>query len=233
MANQLWEKFTFRCQRPCRISGHIKSIIRNWFPAPYNSKLLNALWTILLGFLFWTIWKERNESIFKNQSTPLEINWKNLCQNIQETLALRQWNAKDFLTQAQEQSIWDNWKLRIPQVQNDHNKTTIINKQPSHWNPPPTNVIKLNFDGASKGNPGKAIHGGIFRDHKGQPLLVYFGSIGWDTNNSAKLEGLWQGMNLAHQHNFHPIIIEGDSQILIHMVTKIQMGTPAARVATS
>lgn len=46
------------------------------------------------------------------------------------------------------------------------------------------------------------------------------------------LEGLWQGMNLAYQHNFHPIIIEGDSKILIHMVTQIQLGTTAMRVAT-
>ena len=40
-------------------------------------------------------------------------------------------------------------------------------------------------------------------------------------------------MNLAHQHNFHPIMIEGDSQILIHMVTQIQLGTIASRVSTS
>jgi len=94
-------------------------------------------------------------------------------------------------------------------------------------------VIKLNFDGASEGNLSKAGHGGIFRNHEGKPLLLYFGSIGWDTNNSAELEGLWQGMSLANQHNFHPVIIEEDSQILINMATQIQMGTPDSKVATS
>lgn len=52
-------------------------------------------------------------------------------------------------------------------------------------------------------------------------------------NNSTKIEGLWQSMNLAHQHNFHPIIIEGDSQILINMVTQIQLGSTASRVSKS
>jgi len=146
--------------------------------------------------------------------------WTNLCQNIQETLALQQWSVEVFPTQAQEQSIWDNWQLKLPQVQIDPNKASIINKQPSHWNLPPTNVMKLNFNGASKGNLSKAGHGGIFRDQEGQSLLIYFGPIGWDMNNSAELEGLWQGMNLVHQHNFHPIIIEGDSQIMIHMLPK-------------
>jgi len=94
-------------------------------------------------------------------------------------------------------------------------------------------VIKLNFDGASKGNSGKAGYGGIYRNHEGQPFLSFFGSIGWDTNNSAELEGLCLGMKLANQHNFYPILIEGDTQILINMVIQIQQGSLALRVANS
>jgi len=81
-------------------------------------------------------------------------------------------------------------------------------------------MIELNFDGASKGNPGKAGYGGIFRDRRGTPLLTFTGSIGWDTNNSTELEGLWQGLLLTQLHGFSPLIIEGDSQILINMVNQ-------------
>jgi len=52
-------------------------------------------------------------------------------------------------------------------------------------------MFQLKFNGASKGNPGKAGFGGIFRYHKGTPILTYLGSTGWDTNNSVELEGLW------------------------------------------
>ena len=79
-------------------------------------------------------------------------------------------------------------------------------------------MIQLNFDGASKGNPRKAGFGGVFRDHKGAPLLTFIGSNEWDTNNSDELEGLWQGLLLAQSHGLFPLIIEGDSQILINMV---------------
>jgi len=34
----------------------------------------------------------------------------------------------------------------------------------SHFTPPKERFIKLNFDGASKGNPGEASLGGLFRD---------------------------------------------------------------------
>ena len=94
-------------------------------------------------------------------------------------------------------------------------------------------MIKLNFDGASKGNLGKAGYGGIFGNHEGQPLLSFFGSIGWDMNNSAELEGLWKVMKLADQHNFYPILIEGDTQILINMATQIQQGRSTSRVVNS
>lgn len=101
------------------------------------------------------------------------------------------------------------------------------------WIPPPNHMFQLNFDGASKGNPGKAGFGGVFRDHKGAPLLTFLGSNGWDTNNSAKLEGLWQGLLLAQKIGYFLLIIEGDSQILINMVNKIMQGTHSSKVSNS
>jgi len=74
-------------------------------------------------------------------------------------------------------------------------------------------MFQLNFDGASKGNPGNSGFKGLFKDYKGVPLLTVLGSKGWDTNNSAELEG--------------------DSQIIINMVTKIMQGTPSSKVSNS
>lgn len=94
-------------------------------------------------------------------------------------------------------------------------------------------MYQLNFDGASKGNPGKTGYGGVFRDHFGSPHLIYLGSKGWDTNNSAELEGLWQDLTLAQDNRFFPLIIEGDSQIIINMATKLMQGTPTRKISNS
>lgn len=98
---------------------------------------------------------------------------------------------------------------------------------------PPEHTFKLNFDGASKGNLGKAGYVGIFRNHAGKPQLIYFGNIGWDTNNSAKTEGLWRGLLLARTHNYHPLEVEGDSQLLINMVKQLHNGSHASKIAMS
>lgn len=71
------------------------------------------------------------------------------------------------------------------------------------------------------------------RSHEGAPLILYFGNIGWDTNNSAELEGLWHGLQLAGGLKFHPLEVEGDSQILINMAKKILNGSQARKIATS
>jgi len=62
---------------------------------------------------------------------------------------------------------------------------------------------------------------------------LYLGTVGWDTNNSEELKGLWQGLNLAQRHTFFPLIIEGDSQILINMAQQIIQGAPVNKLSCS
>ena len=47
------------------------------------------------------------------------------------------------------------------------------------------------------------------------------------------MEGLWQGLNLTHLYNLSPIIVEGDSQILINIANQLLHGTRSEKVATS
>ena len=59
------------------------------------------------------------------------------------------------------------------------------------------------------------------------------GNLGWDTNNSAELEGLWQGLLLSQQLRLHPLDIEGDSQILINLSKQLLNGAHAQKIAHS
>eukprot|EP00253_Pinus_taeda_P005945 PITA_05945 len=190
IANQLWEKVGLRCQKRCKGTGDIIDTIRQWPKIPYDCEILNYLWNIIPGTVLWNIWKERNRRIFKNQSSPIEEIWSRLYGNLRETMLLRSWTKEDLPTTDNEKNILDNWKLQLPQEYAMHQKTNCNIKEVKSWIAPPINSYKLNFDGASKGNPGPAGFGGIIRNHNGTPLQIYFGNIRWDTNNSAELEGL-------------------------------------------
>jgi len=102
-----------------------------------------------------------------------------------------------------------------------------------HWSPPASYSYKLNFDGATKGNPGLVGYGGIFRNNVGSTLHIYHGSLGKDTKNAAELEGLWKGIYIEEMENFLPLEVEGDSQILIEAATWIHSSTSAAKIASS
>jgi len=169
------------------------------------------MWNIIPGTVIWNIWKERNRRIFKNQSSPIEEIWSRQHGNLKETMLLKSWTKEDLPTKDNEKNILDNWKLELPQGNATQRTTKGNDKEVRKWNAPPTNSYKLNFDGASKGNPGPARYGGIIRNHNGNTLQIYFGNIGWDTNNSAELEGLWQGLLVARRQNLQPLIVEGDS----------------------
>ena len=67
------------------------------------------------------------------------------------------------------------------------------------WNKPADGWFKLNSDGASFGNPGKAGGGGIIRNSHGHWVKGYSRSIGYTTSIIAEWWTLRDGFTLAIQ----------------------------------
>jgi ribonuclease HI len=90
--------------------------------------------------------------------------------------------------------------------------------------PPPRGFHKVNFDGASKGNPRHSGYGAVIRNSLGQIQSLTAGNIGYDTNNSIEIWGLIKGVEMDLDQNPTCLIIEGDSKIIIYFTTKILNG---------
>ena len=61
---------------------------------------------------------------------------------------------------------------------------------PNWYYVPPEGFIKLNFDGASKGNPGEVGFGGLFRDSQHRIKIIYETDCGYASNNEAEFTTL-------------------------------------------
>jgi ribonuclease HI len=83
----------------------------------------------------------------------------------------------------------------------------------------------LNFNEESKGNPGPAETGGVFRNDTSGTILIFTSYLGKTTNNATELQALIQGLLLASQHDFNLLLVEGDSLLMIQALKKIQCGT--------
>ncbi|XP_059074794.1 uncharacterized protein LOC131056816 [Cryptomeria japonica] len=86
------------------------------------------------------------------------------------------------------------------------------------WSPPPCPSFKLQFDGASKGNPRKSGIGVIIFDHSSNIVMAVGKYIGYGTNNMAEFQGLSFGLDLAHSLNIKYIVIEEDSMLVCRAV---------------
>jgi hypothetical protein len=104
---------------------------------------------------------------------------------------------------------------------------------PSTWSHPPPSFLKLIFYGASKGNPGPSSYVGTFRNNQGQILIIDANFIGIERNNYEKIQDLEAGLNISIRECFHMIIIEGEYQLIIQMLHKLQHGIPLRNLTTN
>ncbi|XP_059071038.1 uncharacterized protein LOC131862573 [Cryptomeria japonica] len=86
------------------------------------------------------------------------------------------------------------------------------------WSPPPCPSFKLQFDGASKGNPGKSRIGVIIFDHSSKIVMAAGKYIVHGTNNMVEFQALSFGLDLAHCLNIKDIVIEGDLMLVCQAV---------------
>lgn len=77
--------------------------------------------------------------------------------------------------------LWD-W---ISCLDGDYSRKGILLKS---WNPPLRGKFRLNFDGVSKGNPGKAGYGCVLRDHNHKIIVVAYRPLG--ICNASKVEAI-------------------------------------------
>ena len=76
-------------------------------------------------------------------------------------------------------------------------------------------IFKLFFDGASKGNPGRAGGGGVVICLEGKNDIEYYWNIGQDSNNMVEAYGLWQGLKQLKEKGVDEVMVFGDSRLII------------------
>ena len=87
-----------------------------------------------------------------------------------------------------------------------------------NWRTPPRGWIKININGASKGNPGLAGCGGIIHDEEARWIGGFTCNLGICGPFMAKMWGSFYGLKLAWELGFRSILLESDSKLLVDML---------------
>ena len=86
------------------------------------------------------------------------------------------------------------------------------------WSKPPEGWYKLNSDGASCENPGKAGGGGLIRDCSGNWFKGFARSICFATSVTAEFWALRDGLKLALSQGIQNLIVELAARVVVDLV---------------
>lgn len=183
------------------------------------------------GFLTWTIWKQRNRRIFQDEYRNTEHSKETIMINIRQLI-----QTKCKVDTSEKSSTRDLRILKLFQLDVDHSITMSRhqqqpNSESNSWKCPPVGGLKLNFDGASRGNPGMAGIGGIIRNHEGEILHIYCRDLGEGMNNEMEFAALEQGLRILRNMHNCTAVVEGDSTLVISVAKKIYGGTKASKAS--
>jgi hypothetical protein len=89
--------------------------------------------------------------------------WTTIQTTINETISLHPWTEQDLTPPQNEFNILKAWKLNLTPT--PERPLAVVGRKTSHthWEAPPKGCFKLNFYGASKGNPGPAGYGTVIQ----------------------------------------------------------------------
>jgi ribonuclease HI len=180
--------------------------------------------------IIWEIWKERNRRIFRNESWPEGKLKETIISLIRETVQSRNCQTGRAQLAGQDSRILDVFHLKDGHNQTQVRRPPQLQIGERNWNPPPAGSLKLNFDGASKGNPGMTGMGGVIRDSDGNIIRLYVGSMGNSTNNVVEFGALETGLEILSRERMTNTIVEGDSTLVINTVKRLQNGTRVGKI---
>lgn len=178
----------------------------------------------------WTIWKERNRRVFTQETRSIDCAKESILINVRQLVQTKcKYDPTDKPT-GKYLRILKTFQLEAFSSCLPGGLNARTSSQTHNWQPPPDACLKLNFDGASRGNPGIAGIGGVIRNHQGNIIHIFYRSLGECTNNEAEFAAMEQGLRILRTYRQGNFIVEGDSSLAISAAKRIQVGTQTSKV---
>ncbi|XP_057836447.1 uncharacterized protein LOC131046677 [Cryptomeria japonica] len=126
-------------------------------------------------------------------------------------------------------TYWDEkmkkrWEgLSFPPFVGDGHVESLRSRVVCRWQPPGKGWVKLNFDGASHGNPGQAGIRCSVHNWESKEIDILVSPAVIKTNNWVELMALVEGLHLCRKLGVKNLDIEGESAIIVNALRKGNM----------
>ena len=168
--------------------------IEDWIRTNCASNLASTLgisWGIIFPFGVWILWLRHNKVMFGNNPSHKPLTTETIAKATEFAFLGAHTKVRCSLTTIQVQGY-----------------------------APLDNWFKLNSNGSSMGNLGRAGGGGLIRDSKGEWVSDYARAIRYTTSVAAELWAFHDGINLCIDLNLENVIIELDAKFVVDLLMK-------------
>lgn len=169
------------------------------------SSAIRQSWHVVVVSTLVRIWLARNDANFNDKKASIH--------NIQSSILHDVQLGEALMTGSMYNSVHDLTILKAIGIGCKPKK--MRRDQFAIWLPPSTQVIKINTDGSSLGNPGRAGVGIIARDHTSTILFSHWKGIGIRTSYEAEFEAIILALEDAINKDWRDLWIECDNQVVV------------------
>ncbi|XP_042487907.1 uncharacterized protein LOC122068127 [Macadamia integrifolia] len=198
-AKELWMFFS-GCVNVVRKKLDSMADFLQWWKRKLKIVCCKEVWALGLITVADHIWHKRNNRRHEGKVRPINF----IKQMILEDIKCSKPSTKGDVKTAANVICYRKLGLLI------QNKPTLPILE-VYWCRSQVNWIKLNFDGSSMGNPGRAGSGGIFHYHMGAVMDSYKIFIGVSKVFQAEVEGLMVGLMRTREMGITRLWVETDS----------------------
>ncbi|KAE8734219.1 hypothetical protein F3Y22_tig00000778pilonHSYRG00358 [Hibiscus syriacus] len=208
IASELWSKFLRLWNISTVMPQDPSSILCSWSNLRNNS----LIWRFIPAVIFWSIWKARNEVVFEN----------GICDSTVLFFITRFRLAKWFLAKYPGVRILTDLLVGDP-TRADLLPSNSSSKKISCWTPPPSDMFKLNVDGAVTGDGMQGGIGGVLRDSGSCTLANFSSAVGPGPPILSELKAIKKGLlfffssDLANKGR---LILESDNKYAVDWILK-------------
>ncbi|KAL0303262.1 UNVERIFIED_CONTAM: putative ribonuclease H protein [Sesamum radiatum] len=203
-----WKFFAGKFNITLPQSSIIPTFIQAWKLNPRHSlKLRDVIPMIIL----WNIWTSRNDAKHRKKPFNAQVIISKTWYHLQNLCRSNIWKPEHLKGDAFAVGLL---KLKIPETQNYQNCKTV------YWLKPDPGWVKLNTNGASKGNPGLAGAGGNVREYEGKVIFAFSEPIGLTNNMVAEMHVVLRGLGICLKKGFSKVWLELDALYIIHLISK-------------
>ncbi|XP_042481160.1 uncharacterized protein LOC122061743 [Macadamia integrifolia] len=180
-----------------------------WWKQTAKNLHFKKVWITGFSLVPSVIWQERNARIFEGVSKSSRHCFAMIKSEISLQMTAATGSPLSF------SSLLCAKRLGISRVRYKPREVMEI-----FWCPPQRGWVKLNSDGCSLGNPGKAGAGGVFRNENSEILQSFRTFLGVHTNFEAEMIAVITGLEFARDMGITHLWIECDSVAVVLLIAK-------------